>query len=210
MAEKKVDNLLEGIENAKSRGLSRVLAGMGIRHLGDTTAKALCRQFEGIDALLDADEPDLRPKTLKKSEAKERGLPEDPKDRISTGLGKDTAPAVHAYLHSEAAQETFAELRALGVDLTSREFTTADDAPSDSPFAGKTVVITGSFESDDRKSLTARVEALGGKVTGSVSKNTDLLLAGEKAGSKLDKATSLGIEIWDEPRLIQALDALGA
>ena len=76
--------------------------------------------------------------------------------------------------------------------------------------AGKTVVITGSFESDDRKSLTARVAALGGKVTGSVSKNTDLLLAGEKAGSKLDKATSLGIEIWDEPRLIQALDALGA
>ncbi|MEQ9616517.1 MAG: NAD-dependent DNA ligase LigA [Phycisphaerales bacterium] len=210
MAEKKVDNLLAGIEDAKGRGLSRVLAGMGIRHLGDTTAKAIGKLFEGIDALLEADEPALRPKTLGKKDAEARGLPADPKERESTGLGKDTAPAVHAYLHSEQARETFRELRALGVDLTSHEYRKkqASTPPSDSPFAGKTVVITGSFEMGGRRELTEKMESLGAKVTGSVSGSTDLLLAGESAGSKLDKATKLGVEIWDEAKLSDVLGSL--
>jgi len=209
MAEKKVDNLLAGIEDAKQRGLSHVLAGLGVRHLGDTTAKAIGKLFKDIDALLESDEPGLRPKTLGVKEAAARGLTKEPKDRATTGLGKDTAPAVYAYLHSDAASELFRELRELGVDLSSQEFSKQQlSDTSGSPFAGKTVVITGSFESAGRRELTERLESLGAKVTGSVSAKTDLLIAGESAGSKLDKAQKLDVEIWDEARLLDALGEL--
>ncbi|MGP1346520.1 MAG: NAD-dependent DNA ligase LigA [Phycisphaerales bacterium] len=208
MGEKKVDNLLAGIEASKKRGLARVLAGMGIRHVGDSTAKALSKHFKDLDDLLAAEEWQLRPKTLTTTEARAKGLPENPKDREETGLGRETAPAVYAYLHSHAAKRTFDALRAIdGFDLTSREYRPPDAQPAhaDSPFAGKTIVITGTLESFDRETLKERLEALGAKVTGSVSKNTDILIAGEKAGSKLDKARELGVQIWDEPRLLQAL-----
>lgn len=205
MAEKKVDNLLAGIEKARGAGLARVLAGMGIRHVGDTTAKSLCRQFEDIDALLSADEPSLRPKTLTKKEAEARGLPTDPKDRESTNLGKDTAPSVHAYLHSEQAQETFEHLRELGVDLTSHEYQKAQATPTDSPVSGKTIVITGSFDLGSRNELKDKLESLGAKVTSSVSSNTDILCAGDDPGSKYDKAQKLGVTIWDADDLSMAL-----
>ena len=209
MGEKKVENLLTGIEASKDRGLERVLAGMGIRHVGAATSKALCKRFPDIDAIIEADERLLRPKTLNKTEAIELGFDPDPRLRPETGLGKTTAPIVHAYLNSPAARRTFDDLRAVGVRLESRSYAPDADAPGadDSPFGGKTVVITGTLESFDRKELTERLESLGAKVTGSVSKNTDLVIAGEKAGSKLDKANQLGVEVWDERRL---LDALGA
>lgn len=210
MGEKKVDNLLEGIETAKGRGLSRVLAGMGIRHVGDVTARQLCKVFKGIDELLDAPEPALRPKTLKKDEARALGLPEDPKERPETGLGADTAPAVHSYLHSKAAAATFRELRSLGVDLTSHEYTAAKSAASGStPFSGKTVVLTGTLLAYERDPLSRILESLGAKVTGSVSSKTDLVIAGESAGTKLDKARELGIEVWDEKQLLQNLKVCG-
>ena len=208
MGEKKLENLLQGVEDAKSRGLARVLAGMGIRYVGSSTAKALCRLFRDYDALLAADEPLLRPKTLKKSEAVELGFDPDPKARPETGLGATTAPVVHAYLHSGPARQTFEELRSVGVDLTSREYAEPGEAPpsdGDNPFAGKTIVITGTLESTGRKELADRLEALGARVSGSVSKNTDLLIAGAKAGSKLAKANDLGVEVWDEPRLLNEL-----
>lgn len=208
MGEKKVDNLINGIKESKSRGLARVLAGMGIRHVGDSTAKALCRHFIDLDDLLAAEEWQLRPKTLSTTEARERGLPENAKDREETGLGRETAPAVHRYLHSDAARHAFEGLRAAGVDLTSREYRdpTKAAAPPDSSFAGKTIVLTGTLESFDRETLKDRLAALGAKVTGSVSKNTDLVIAGEKAGSKLDKANQLGIEVWNEAQLLKALE----
>jgi DNA ligase (NAD+) len=208
MGEKKVANLLASIEQARSRGLTRVLAGMGIRHVGAATARALARQFKDADALLAADEPSLRPKTLSKDEARARGLPEDPKDRPSTELGKDTAPAVHAYLHSAAGRRAFRALAEAGVDLRSKEHAPAPSrspGPAASPFAGKTVVLTGTLESFERNALTELLTSLGAKVTGSVSKNTDLVIAGEKAGSKLDKARELGIETWSEAQLLAAL-----
>lgn len=209
MGEKKVDNLLAGIDRARAQGLARVLAGMGIRHVGTSTAKALCRQFADLDALLAAPEPALRPKTLKKDEAAGLGFPEDPKERPETGLGALTAPAVHAYLHSDAAKAAFASLREAGVDLTSKEYTGGGAAAPDSPFAGKTVVLTGTLERYDRTGLTEILEGLGAKVSGSVSKKTDLVIAGESAGSKLDKAQDLGVTVWDEPRLLAALAELG-
>lgn len=209
MGEKKVDNLLAGIEAAKSQGLARVLSGMGIRHVGTSTAKALCKLFPDLDALLAADEPALRPKTLKKDEAISLGFPEDPKDRPETGLGALTAPAVHAYLHSEAARRAFDALRRAGVDLTSREYAPPSEAPVDSPFSGKTIVLTGTLDRFDRTALAEILERLGAKVSGSVSKKTDLVIAGESAGSKLTKAQELGVTVWDEAQLLAALAEAG-
>jgi DNA ligase (NAD+) len=207
MGEKKVDNLLGGIEQAKKRGLSRVLAGMGIRHVGDVTAKMLARQFKDLDAMLDTDERLLRPKSLSKDEAKELGLPEDTADRPETGLGKETAPVVHEYLHSKVARHTFDQLQKVGVDLSSHEFALGPSkAKASGPFAGKTIVLTGTLEGFERTELTNKLEGLGAKVTGSVSKKTDLIIAGSDAGSKLDKARELGIEVWDEARLMKALE----
>jgi DNA ligase (NAD+) len=212
MGEKKVQNLLDGIEAAKSRGLARVLAGMGIRYVGDATAKLLARQFPDVEALLAADEPMLRPKAMTKEEASRYGLPEDPKDRESTELGAQTAPIVHAYLRSKAARQTFKELGAAGVDLTSHEYQRARGAgkkAATGPFAGKTVVLTGTLDSYEREDLKEVLESLGAKVAGSVSSKTDLVVVGRKAGSKLDKARELGIAMWDEARLLKALREAG-
>lgn len=212
MGEKKVDNLLAGIESAKERGLAKVLAGMGIRHVGDSTAKALARQFKDVDDLLNADETRLRPKSLTKAEAQAAGLPEDPKLREETGLGKDSAPVVHAYLHSKVARRTFQDLADVGVVLVSREFRERRPGGTDAkqaPFSGKTFVITGTLERYEREALKEILEAAGAKVSGSVSKNTSVVIAGESAGSKLDKAKELGTEVWDETRLLKELDSAG-
>jgi DNA ligase (NAD+) len=207
MGEKKVDNLLEGIEAAKKRGLARVLSGMGIRHIGTSTARAIARIFPDLEALLAAPEPLLRPKTLTPDEAAGYGLPADPKDRISTELGKETAPIFHEYLHSDVARKTFDELREAGVDLTSHEYKppNATAAPPGGPFAGRTIVLTGALDSFERKELGELLESMGAKVTGSVSSKTTLVIAGREAGSKLDKAQELGIEVWDEAMLLRAL-----
>jgi len=202
--EKLVDNLINGIENAKDRGLARVLAGLGIRHVGTTTARQLARTFPDINALLNADVEELMPKALKKLDAVRYGFPEDPKHRSETGLGKETGPAVHSYLHSAQARETFRLLKMAGVDLISKDY--KRQVPEiESPFAGKTVVLTGTLESFTRTELTETLEALGAKVTGSISKNTDLVIAGENPGSKLLRAKELGIETWDEAKLTTAL-----
>lgn len=210
MGEKKLENMLKGIEDAKSRGLARVLGGMGIRHVGTSTAKALARVFPDLDALLDAPVEKLMPKAFNTMSAAERerisGSPDKLTDDYETGLGRDTAPVVHAYLHSKAAKKTFDELREVGVSLSSVDYREpGEQASVDNPFAGKTVVLTGTLERYDRPALKEKLERLGAKVTGSVSKNTDLVVAGEKAGSKLTKAVSLGVEVWDEASLIEAL-----
>ncbi|MEC9373927.1 MAG: NAD-dependent DNA ligase LigA, partial [Planctomycetota bacterium] len=205
MGETKLQNLLDGIEAAKGRGLARVLASLGIRHVGTATARALAKMFPDIDALMEAEEPQLRPKTLKKDEAEAYGLPKDSKDRPSTNLGRDTAPVFHAYLRSKVGRATFEALRKEGVDLASHEFHAASKAPTDSPFSGKTIVLTGGLENFSRQELSDLLSSLGAQVTGSVSKRTDLVIAGESPGSKYDKAVELGIEIWDEGELLRRL-----
>ncbi|MFM9958405.1 MAG: NAD-dependent DNA ligase LigA [Phycisphaerales bacterium] len=217
MGEKKVDNLIEGIEKAKHRGMARLLGSLGVRHIGTATGKLLAQRFPSIDALREAarDERLLRPKSLKPAEAEELGFAKEPQDRPETGLGKDTAPVVAKYLLSEAAERMFRDLHELGVSLDSKDFS-AQPAPrlsnagatqdaAASPFAGKTIVLTGTLEQFDRQALTERLEALGAKVTGSVSKKTHLVIAGESAGSKLEKANELGVEVWDEARLLKEL-----
>jgi DNA ligase (NAD+) len=210
LGEKKVDALLAGIEESKGRGLARLLGSMGIRHIGDTTGKQLARVFKDLEALLAAEVERLMPKALAKQRAVELGYDTDPQSRPETGLGKDTAPAVHAYLHSKPARKTFDDLRSLGLDLTSKDYRdpARAAAPADSPFAGKTIVLTGTLANFERADLTEKLETLGAKVSGSVSKKTDLVIAGESAGSKLDKARELGVAVWDEAALLKALETV--
>ncbi len=182
MGEKSADNLLAALEEAKSRGLARVLAGLGIRHVGESAAKTLARRFRDADQLLAAGEADL-------------AALED--------FGPVTAAGVAAWLHSPQAKEIMRDLARAGVSLESRE---TAPAASGSPLFGKTVVLTGALESMDRRAAAERLEALGAKVAGSVSSKTHLVVAGAEAGSKLDKARELGIEIWDEARLLRELE----
>jgi len=191
MGEKSTDNLLAAIGASKSRGLARVLAGVGIRQIGASGAKILARHFPDVDALLAATVEDLE------------ALPE---------FGTITATTLHDWLHSKQGRETIDRLRSVGVDLTSSIYQPPQERPGDdeSPFAGRTIVLTGSLESYSRPELTEVLEGLGAKVTGSVSKKTDLLIAGEEAGSKLARAESLGIDTWDEATLLEALAEAGA
>jgi DNA ligase (NAD+) len=210
MAEKKVDNLLAGVEEAKGRGMARVLAGLGIRHVGSATARALARVFPDIDALLGAEVWELMPRAVNGLSAKKRkeafGLDEKVEADYETGLGITTAPVVHAFLHSEAGRGIFDRLTEAGVDLSSREYVEpGEGSASGFALAGKTVVLTGTLERFDRTPLKERLESLGAKVTGSVSRKTDVVIAGEGAGSKLEKARDLGVEVWDEGRLVSAL-----
>ena len=211
MGEKKVENLLESIEASKSRGLSKLLAGMGIRHVGTSTAKSLAKVFKDYDDLFAAKVWQLMPMAVNRLSQKKRkeylGTTDKLETEYETGLGADTAPLFHAYIHSTAAIETFAHLKALGIDLTSHDYIDPS-TKIDSPFAGKTIVLTGSLNHYTRPELSDILESLGAKCSGSVSKNTDILIAGEKAGSKLTKAQSLGIEIWDETKTRQTLDSI--
>ena len=180
MGEKKVDNLIEGVEESKGRGLLRVLAGLTIRHIGQGGAKRLAQHFGNIDALIAASEEEI-------------AAIED--------VGPITAASVRQFLDNPAGQHVIKELKAAGVDMTEEKIEVA----TDSPFAGKKIVLTGTLENYQRNDLKKILEGLGAKVSGSVSKNTDLLIAGEKAGSKLKKAQDLGVETWDESRLLSVL-----
>lgn len=183
MGEKSADNLRNAIEDAKSRGLARVLAGLGIRHIGGGAAKTLAKHFPNARALLAASLDELKE------------LPD---------FGEVTAPVLHAYLHSKQGRETVERLEKVGVDLSSATYRAKPQAAG-GPLAGKTIVLTGTLESFTRPELTEKLEGMGATVAGSVSKNTDIVVAGEAAGSKLDKARKLGVEIWDETKLLEAL-----
>lgn len=209
MGEKKVDNLLEGIEQSKKRGLAKLLGAMGIRHVGETTSKLLARAFKDAHELCSAPLHDFMPaavNALSDAKRKERFDLDTPLNyTYETGLGAGTAPSVREYLRSPSAKKTFAALSAAGVDLTSHDFTDPRNpsrVQSTGPLTGKTVVITGTLERYERSQLSEILERLGAKVSGSVSAKTSLLIAGEKAGSKLDNARKFNVEIWDEARLV--------
>ncbi len=181
MGEKSVDNILEGLERSKSRGLARVLAGLGIRHIGATAARTLAQNFRDADALLAAAVQDIE---------------------ALADFGQITAATLHAHLHSTPGRDTFRRLAKVGVDMTSHDLR----HEKASPLMGRVIVLTGTLEHYSRQALTERLESLGAKVTGSVSKKTDLVIAGEDAGSKLEKARTLGIDTWDEAKLREFLD----
>lgn len=183
MGEKSADNLMQAINEAKGRGLTRVIAGLGIPQIGAAAAKRLARRFRNADELLAASRDDIL---------------------ALEDFGEITTEILHGWLHSHAGRDTFRRLARAGVDLTSHDWRDPS-ATVDSPFAGKTIVLTGTLEHFERRELQEKLEALGAKVSGSVSKKTDLVIAGESAGSKLDKARELGVEVWDESQLLAAL-----
>ncbi len=213
MGEKSVDNMLASIEQAKGRGLARVLAGMGIRYVGDATAKLLAKHFRDIHDLLDAPLWALMPMAVNRMSQTKRQMLTGSSALIEpeyeTGLGETTAPIVYEYLHSDRARKTFADLESAGVSLASTNYVSGGDASlvdeEASVFVGKRVVLTGTLEHFTRPDLTEILESLGAKVSGSVSSKTDVVIAGNKAGSKLAKAKALNVPIWDEATLLANL-----
>ncbi len=201
LGEKTAASIVASANLAKGRGLARLLGSLGIRHLGTATAKSLARAFPDLAALLAA-----TPEALQEIH----------------DIGEVTAPSIHADLRTPAMERTLEALRAAGVVMTSpiynpasapgavAEPTAEGDAGSAiPPFTGKTVVLTGEMEALDRRAATEKLEALGAKVTGSVSKKTHLVIAGPGAGSKLAKAQELGITTWDEAKFLSVLAELG-
>jgi DNA ligase (NAD+) len=180
-AEKGTDSLLAAIEASKSQPLSRLLAALGVRHVGAIAAQLLARHFGNLDDLARAT-----------------------KDEIAAvrGVGDIIADGVVAYFSDRSAKRLIEKLRKAGVNFTEPRQVAAGGA-----LAGKTVVITGTLPTMSRTKATEIVEQAGGRVTNSVSKATSFLVAGEEAGSKLEKARTLGVEIIDEAELMRRVGA---
>ncbi|QRZ93615.1 NAD-dependent DNA ligase LigA [Bacillus stercoris] len=184
MGEKSTENLISSIQKSKENSLERLLFGLGIRFIGSKAAKTLAMQFESLENLKKASKDEL--------------LAVDE-------IGEKMADAVITYFHKEEMLELLNELQELGVNTLYKGPKKVKAEDSDSYFAGKTIVLTGKLEELSRNEAKAQIEALGGKMTGSVSKNTDLVIAGEAAGSKLTKAQELNIEVWNEEQLMEEL-----
>ncbi len=184
MGEKSTEKLISSIQKSKENSLERLLFGLGIRFIGSKAAKTLAMHFESLENL--------------KKASKEELLAVDE-------IGEKMADAVITYFHKEEMLELLNELQELGVNTLYKGPKKVKAEDSDSYFAGKTIVLTGKLEELSRNEAKAQIEALGGKLTGSVSKNTDLVIAGEAAGSKLTKAQELNIEVWNEEQLMGEL-----
>lgn len=178
--EKTISNLLRNIEASKKRGLARLLTGLGIRFVGTQTAQILADDFGSIDAIEEATIEDLQ---------------------RSEGIGPEVASSVHLFFRQNANREMVERLRRAGLLMTAPK----RERAADGKFAGKTFVLTGTLPGLTREEATELIIAAGGKVTGSVSKKTDYVLAGSEAGSKLAKAEELGITIIDEDELRKLL-----
>lgn len=185
MGEKSVANLLASIENSKKNSLEKLLFGLGIRHVGAGAAKVLAEHFETIDRLMEATEEQLLE------------VPD---------VGEKMVESIHMYFDNEDVQKVIQAFKDVGVNVEYLGPKRSEVAQADSVFQQKTVVLTGKLHQLTRSEAKAQIEALGGKVSGSVSKKTDLVIAGEDAGSKLVKAQELDIEIWDEDQLINELN----
>lgn len=176
MGKKSAQNLLKGIEASKTRGLSRLLSGLSIANVGDSMAEELANQFGSMDALMEASAEQL-------AETK--------------GIGPERAESIFRYFQSDVGKKTIAELKELGLKMT-QDRKAAPAGLAGTALAGKTLVVTGTLKNYSRQAIEELIGTLGGKATGSVSKKTDYLVAGEEAGSKLDKAKSLGVTVLTE------------
>lgn len=184
MGDKSATNLIEAIAASKSNSMERLLFGLGIRHVGERGARILSEHFGSMDQLMQANLEELI---------------------AIHEIGDKMADAVVTYFEKEEVAALVERLRERGVNL-SYTGTIVRVEEGANAFAGKKIVLTGKLENMTRQEAGARIEALGGKLTGSVSKKTDLLIAGEEAGSKLDKAQDLGVEVWNEERLLMELN----
>lgn len=172
--EKSADNILNAVEKSKQNDLSRLLYALGIRHIGAKAAKLLAQQFGTMDAVLSATADEIG---------------------AIDGFGTVMAESVAAYFKTEKAQTLIGRLQQYGVNMTCRLQTV------DRRFAGKTFVLTGTLPTMKRSEAQKLIESFGGKCSSSVSKKTDYVVAGEAAGSKLDKANQLGVQVIGEEEL---------
>jgi DNA ligase (NAD+) len=198
MGLKSAERVKAGLEAAKDRGLARVLNGLAIRHVGETMAEELSAYFRTADALLGfaaryvAEDEDAI-ETVAPAKSAERGAIE--------GLARKSADSIFHELDSPAVRKVFAGLADVGVNLTA-ELT---DVRAVADVAGKTFVLTGALPTLTRTEATKRIKAAGGKASGSVSKKTDYVVAGDDPGSKYEKALALGVQILDEAGLLALL-----
>ncbi|EJQ40248.1 DNA ligase [Bacillus cereus BAG5X1-1] len=183
--EKSATNLVQAIENSKENSLERLLFGLGIRHVGAKAARTFAEHFETMDELVKATEEEL--KTINE-------------------IGEKMAQSVVTYFDNEDVLELLQQFKEYGVNMAYKGIKVTDLQNVESYFAGKTVVLTGKLEVMGRSEAKKKIEALGGKVTGSVSKSTDLVVAGEAAGSKLVQAEKHNVEVWNEERFLQELN----
>ena len=179
MGEKSAANLIAAIEKSKEAGLERLLFALGIRQVGEVAGEALAARFGTMEACLAASGEDFA---------------------AVSDIGAITAENLVSYFARSDVRELVDRLSEAGVSMTARAA-----APTSDALAGKTVVLTGTLPTMTRDEAAKKIKAAGGKVSGSVSKKTDLVLAGEEAGSKLTKAKELGIEIIDEEAFLRLL-----
>ncbi len=183
MADKSAQNLVDALEKSKRTTLARFLYALGIRQVGETTAKDLARHFGSLDALMDA----------------------SPEQLLQVrDVGPIVAHSIHTFFAQPHNREAIEQLRAAGVHWPEGEGAAAALGPQ--PLLGKTLVLTGTLPTLSRDAAKALIEAAGGKVSGSVSKKTDYLVAGEEAGSKLAKAQELSVTVLDEAGLRALLE----
>jgi len=173
MGKKSVENLLASIEKSKLNNIDRLIYGFGIRNIGLRAAQLLAENFESVDALSRADVEDIT--------------------KINE-FGEITAQSVVHFFKQDQTKDTIVKLRAAGVNLSS----TGKRQVADNRFEGLTFVLTGTLPTYSRNEASEIIAGFGGKTSGSVSKKTDYVLAGEEAGSKLDKALQLGVKVIDE------------
>ena len=179
LGKKSIDNLLEAIEKSKAQPFSKVLFALGIRYVGATVSKNLTENFSSIDELSKATEE----KILEIHE-----------------IGPSISKSVIKYFSDENNKKLIEELKSFGLNFSEKKFLVEDNF-----FKGKSFVLTGSLETMTREEAGEKINSLGGKISSSVSKNTDYLIAGEAAGSKLAKAQSLGVKILNESEFITHL-----
>lgn len=178
--EKSVQKLLDAIEESKSNSLEKFLFAIGIRYVGKKTAKILASNYKNIDSLANATFDELK---------------------VIHDIGDVIADSVFKYFRDEDNLNMLDELKDLGINM---EYLKGESL-SDTAFSSKTFVLTGTLDSITRDDAKEKIEALGGNCSGSVSKKTNVVIAGHDAGSKLTKANELGIEIWNEEEFLQVL-----
>lgn len=184
MGDKSATNLVAAIETAKQNSMERVLFGLGIRHVGEKAAKILSEEFGDLKTLAQA----------------------TPEKLIAVHeIGDKMADSIVSYFENEEVRELINRLEQLQVNL-SYTGKKVDISNLNHVLTGKTIVLTGKLEKLTRQEAKEKIEQLGGTISGSVSKKTDIVIAGEDAGSKLEKAQTLGIPVWDENRLIEELN----
>nr|WP_090403460.1 NAD-dependent DNA ligase LigA [Enterococcus malodoratus] len=183
--DKSAENILQAIDASRENSVERLIFGLGIRHVGAKAAGILAEHFGSLEAM-------------------SKGTKEEIVS-LNT-IGETIADSVVTYFENEEVHELMQELVDRGVNLEYKGIRQSQLAEIESPFKDKTVVLTGKLVEYTREKAKEEIQNLGGKVTGSVSKKTDIVVAGEDAGSKLTKAQNLGVEVWDEKQMIQAIE----